>query len=315
MAIAGKRQSEYSVNAAPDALDKVLLCENPDPAGDGSVPGRVTQQANITSMAGETTPIQTDYTLQRNNEVVLVDTTADHVTVTVPAGWPKNSKFTVVKTSADQNVVYITSAGNELFQPISIASNSYSDGFLLVYQSESITYVNNSGIWYAETNAIPSYAEVWYVPIDPGLNPGDPGGPIDLTAVPMNLPLVLDTNVHDRSLLFTDPAPANGVLTVSRDVRFTVSVQVLFEHTIAANNQDVWSKCEWGASAMDPTSIPFPVHAAFAHTRAGSFGDTRTAASAIGVLAAATIWLEAVIEEAAGGSSSDIYKITATFKV
>ena len=44
--MAGKRQSEYPTRY-PDGWDKVLLCENPDPAGDASLPGRPTAQAYL----------------------------------------------------------------------------------------------------------------------------------------------------------------------------------------------------------------------------------------------------------------------------
>lgn len=312
----GKRQSEYP-DRVSDALDKVLACENPDPAGDNSVPGRPTAQIGITDLSGTSTLIafaDSPYTLQRNNEIVLVDTSGGDTAIIVPTGWPDDSKFTVGKTSRDQFAVVINST--ETLQPIRVASTAFVTNELLVSQSESVSYVKKDGVWYLQTNSINSYSELYSVPIDPQIAPGDPGGPIELTLIPQTIPLELDTNIFSRTLLFSS-LPSNGLFISAHNMVLTLDVQVQLLHTIGANNGDVWAQLEWSTSASPENqgTALSQINAAFSHARTGDFGDTKSASSLLNLIAGETFQLQGVILEQNGGSSSDIFAITVAMTV
>jgi len=307
------RQDEYPLNTAPDALDNVLLCENPDPAGDGSVTERGTKKANLASLSGKSTQITTNYTLQYNNEIVLADTAAGDITVTIPGGWPDDSKFTVVKTGSNAFIVLVESA-TETFQPPRVRGNALVSLFGLLIQGEAVSYVKKGDEWYLYSNSIDSYKEIYFVPIDSGIPPGDPGGPIDLTGISQVIPFELNTAIFSRTLLFSS-LPVGGVFTSAHNILMTCDVQVQFLHNIGSNNSDVWANTNWTTSA-DPenaATILVDVNAAFAHTRTGEFGDTKQSSSLIQLNVSETFQLNGYIVSSSGGSTSDIYGILVTF--
>ena len=241
--VVGKRQSEYPTRDS-DALDKVLLCENPDPAGDASLPGRPTAQALVTDFGGSTTVVtfaDSPYTLSRNNEILLVDTSGGDGEITVPAGWPDNSKFTAVKTTNDDNIVRLTST--ETFQRVRFPGVPVVNA-ALHNQSECFSYVRRGGVWYVTGNSTKPYLELWTVPADTGVN---------TTESPIPMTFALNGIGSASSLLWSD---AGGVLTALNNFNMTVDCQIPVWIELGSNNGVVqvrFTPVTTGGGILNPT--------------------------------------------------------------
>ena len=226
----GKRQSEYP-DRVSDALDKVLACENPDPAGDNSVPGRPTAQIGITDFSGTSTPItnaDSPYTLQRNNEIVLANTTAGDIVIIVPDGWPDDSKFTVVLVADSFNRCAITSAGTETFMRL-IGSGVPIAAEALIGHGESVVYVKSGDTYYTQAKSIGRYIEFWAIAVDTALPELATG------AAAINMTFALSSLGAVNSLLFS--GSGTGVLTATTDQILTIDFQAnVWMHLLAQNS-------------------------------------------------------------------------------
>lgn len=130
--MAKKRQSEFSVRSS-DYLDTFLSAENPDPAGDGSVPQRSTARLRAADFSSYLDQVVTANTTLYPGQIMPVDASGGAVTITAPDNALESMTFGVMMMAAGS----VTVSGNGFDMQV-----PYSTGY-----APTVELLQNGGVY------------------------------------------------------------------------------------------------------------------------------------------------------------------------